>query len=630
MKIRCFQGLFVKAVVVLLVIAMVPVLIIGCRVMQINSRLLTNEFLQKQQLVSRRLASGVYHILFAQEQLLTQFADLHTDFASHNLITQADLISLHKRSQSLFYLVIFSPKGKLVFDAGTAPQGSLDAVKPALLERVRQNMSYVSPVYHTQDRSYVWLAVPLHRKTGDDTVTSVLAAALDLDEINSTLSQTYPLDMEALLVTAQGDILSYNGAPEGIEAAQARTLREKLQQIRQELGEAACSEVTLTQAPKLLACSSPVRGVNWTIYVFQPASTASQLLVHDLLHASVWDIVSILLAMVLFVGVVSYVVIIPITRPVERLRAAAVKLREQEDFVVTKEDVQIPHNEIGELAEVFVEMSQALYQRRRELMSTQAQLANMNQVLEKRVQERTRELQAATGELVKAERLAAIGQMASIISHEIRNPLAVISNATRLIKTILHPTDQKLLKQFSIIEDEIRQANSIISEVLGYARTRDLILTTVDVNSFLHELVLSTPATNGVHIQEDLAGESVRMKVDAEEIKQALRNIISNAVEVLPNGGTVTVGSKVGNRLVCLYVSDTGPGLTEEVRREIFSPFFTTKARGTGLGLAVVRKAVTRHKGKLFIKSELGKGTTFQIYLKIYRKTGDTNYGQTS
>ena len=92
----------------------------------------------------------------------------------------------------------------------------------------------------------------------------------------------------------------------------------------------------------------------------------------------------------------------------------------------------------------------------------------------------------------------------------------------------------------------------------------------------------------------------------------------------------LTVGSRVGRKVVCIYIKDTGPGLTEEVRREMFSPFFTTKARGTGLGLAVVSKAMARHKGKLFIDSTLGKGTCFLIYLKIYRKLGDTNYGEAS
>ena len=152
----------------------------------------------------------------------------------------------------------------------------------------------------------------------------------------------------------------------------------------------------------------------------------------------------------------------------------------------------------------------------------------------------------------------------------------------------------------------------------------------VDVNSFLRELVLSFPMPGHISVQEELDPENVHVKVDAEEIKQALRNIITNAVDAMPTGGTLTVGSKVGRRVVCLYVKDTGVGIPEDIRQEMFSPFFTTKARGTGLGLAVVRKAIVRHKGKLFIKSELGKGTCFCVFLKIYRKEGDTNYGSAS
>ena len=292
--------------------------------------------------------------------------------------------------------------------------------------------------------------------------------------------------------------------------------------------------------------------------------------------------------------------------------------------------MEIPNNEIGELASAFVDMSTALHMRRQELIRAQAELAQVNQALEKRVEERTRELKNASSELVKAERLAAIGQMASIISHEIRNPLAVISNATRLIKMLVTSPDPKLTKQFGIIDAEIKQANSIISEVLGYARTRDLILTTVDLNSYLRELLLSYPFIPGITLKEELDAESVRIKVDAEEIKQAIRNVVSNAIEAMPNGGTLTVGTKVGKRLVCIYIADQGPGITDEVRRKMFAPFFTTKARGTGLGLAVVGKAISRHKGKLFIQSKPGKGTCFQIYLKIYRKPGDTNYGESS
>ena len=629
MKVRYFQGLFIKAVVVLSIISLVPVLFIGQRVIQINSRLLKNELLQKQQTIASRLAATVRSSLAFKEQLLAEFGELHTDFGSYSLITQQDLVYLHQRHPSLFSIQVFTASGKMLFEAGTSVQLE-DNLREAMLGQCLQGSRFISPVFYHNGQPFIWLAQPLHRQIQDPTVTGVLAAALYVEELSKSLLQSYPLDMDAILVSNQGDLLSYNGAPEGFKEARSGQLHQTLLDIQTGLAGAENGEVTLSGGEQVLVSSAQVPGVGWSIYVFQSASVAGQLFVDSLFHSSVWDVLLVALVMLLFVGVVSYWVIIPITRPLARLRDAVVKLRENDNFVVSRQDVEIPHNEIGELASVFVEMSQTLHQRHQELMHTQEKLAEMNQVLEARVAQRTRELKKATEDLIKAERLGAIGQMASIISHEIRNPLAVISNATRLIKTLVRPTDQKILKQFGIIEAEIRQANSIINEVLGYARTRELILSMVDVNSYLHDIVQSFPVQPGIVFKEELATESVRIKVDAEEIKQTLRNLISNAVESMPAGGTVTVGSKVGRRLVCMYVADTGPGLTDEIRAQMFSPFFTTKARGTGLGLAVVRKAITRHRGKLFIKTKPGQGTCFGIYLKIYHRTGDTNYGEAS
>ena len=630
MKVKYFQGLFVKAVVVLSIISLVPVLFIGYRVLQINSRLLKNELLQKQQTIASRLAATVRNAIASKEQLLTEFGELHTGFSSYPLITQTDLDYLHQRHPSLFYLQVFSVSGKAIFDAGQTPQLAEDSVYQAIFAQCLQGNRFISSVFFNKGLPFIWLAQPLHREVNNPKVTGVLAAAMYLEDIAKSLLQSYPLDMDAVLVSDQGELLSYNGAPEGLEEARSVQLRQLLTDMQTGLAGAENGEVLLPNSERMLVSRAQVPGVNWSVYVFQPADVPGKLFVDSLFHSSLWDVVLVALVMLLFVGVVSYWVIIPITRPLARLREATVKLRENDDFVVNRQDVEIPHNEIGELASVFVEMSQTLHERHQEVLRTQEELAHMNQVLEKRVEQRTRELEKATDDLIKAERLSAIGQMASIISHEIRNPLAVISNATRLIKTLVQTADQKVTKQFSIIEAEIRQANSIINEVLGYARTRELMLSMVDVNSYLHELVQSFPSQPGIIFKEELAPESVRIKVDAEEIKQTLRNLITNAVEAMPTGGTVTVGSKVGKRLVCLYVADTGPGLSDEIRAQMFSPFFTTKARGTGLGLAVVRKAITRHRGKLFIKSQLGRGACFQIYLKIYRRTGDTNYGEAS
>lgn len=631
MHIKRFNGLFAKAVLVLILISIVPVVIIAYHVMGVDSRILKNEILQKQQTVASRLASVARAHINRKAQLFSIFVDLHTDFGGHDFINEQDLKYLLARNPAIVYLAVLNPSGVQLFSAGT-PAGTVNYAEmlPHIVEVcVQRGKDYISEVYQRKGGLFALMAFPVRQHLGDTRVSGVLVAEMNLKEMGESLSQAYPLDMNAIIATEDGKIISYNGAPDGLAQEPQPEMEAKVQAINAQLGDEPSGEVRLPDGDSVLVAVANLSLPGWKVYVDQPANVAAQLFVESTFH-SFWDVIVLVLAMLAFVLIVSYWVIKPITRPLERLREAAVKQREKEDYVVKKEDVEIPNNEIGELAAAFVDMSGTLHTRRQELLRAQTELAQVNQALEKRVEERTHELKAASKELVKAERLAAIGQMASIISHEIRNPLAVISNATRLIKMLVASPDPKLTKQFGIIDSEIKQANSIISEVLGYARTRELMLTTVDLNSYLRELLLSYPFIPGITLKDELDPESVRIKVDAEEIKQAIRNVVSNAIEAMPNGGTLTVGTKIGRRLVCIYIADQGTGITEEVRHKMFAPFFTTKARGTGLGLAVVGKAISRHKGKLFIHSVPGKGTCFQIYLKIYRKPGDTNYGEAS
>ncbi len=627
------RGLFSKAVFVLILISIVPVVIIAYHVMGVDSRILKNEILQKQQTVASRLASVARAHINRKAQLFSIFVDLHTDFGGHEFINEKDLRYLLARNPSIVSLSVLNPRGVRILSAGKPVMAGTAAYAKILPEIVRtcvqQRDEFISDVYPADENLFALMAFPMRQHLGDRQVSGILVAEMNLKEMGESLSQSYPLDMNAIIATARGEIISYNGAPDGLAEGTQPEMEAKVRAINEQLGSNRSGEVVLPNGDKVLVAVSNLNVPRWRVYVDQPANVAAQLFVESTFN-SMWDVLVLVLAMLAFVVVVSYWVIKPITRPLERLREAAVKQRENDDFVVRKEDVEIPNNEIGELAAAFVDMSAALHTRRQELIRAQTELAQVNQALEKRVEERTRELKTASKELVKAERLAAIGQMASIISHEIRNPLAVISNATRLIKMLVRSPDPKLIKQFGIIDAEIKQANSIISEVLGYARTRDLILTTVDLNSYLRELLLAYPFIPGIKLKEELDPESVRIKVDAEEIKQAIRNIVSNAIEAMPTGGTLTVGTKVGRRVVCIYIADQGTGITDDVRKKMFAPFFTTKARGTGLGLAVVGKAISRHKGKLFINSVPGKGSCFQIYLKIYRKPGDTNYGEAS
>lgn len=628
MKKKRFRGLFINAVLALTLISLVPLVFIGIHLTRVNSRILQHEIFQKQQTIAGRLSSVVHSYLTHITQYFAVFIDLHTDFGGHAFLNEEDLTYLRQRDSSIAYLAALNTAGERVLSAGEpVPEGGYASLLPQILRScVRRHENYIGPAYFVQGRGWFMpLAFPIYETLDNKQVTGVLLADISLADLGTALAQAYPLEMEAFIAGPSHQIIAYNGSPDGLLAQPASELTQTMQDLQTQLGGKNIGEVKLANGRSWLAASAELSLPDWKVYVAQPANVTSKLVFESTIH-SVWGVLRIVLIMALFILGVSYWVIVPITRPLERLRETALRLREG-DAVIRREDVEIPNNEIGDLAEVFVEMAEVLLFRQKELLYAQRKLSMVNMDLEKRVEERTRELKETTNELVKKERLAAIGQLAAVISHEIRNPLAVISNAARLIKMCVQAPEPRVVKQLSIIETEIKQANSIISEVLGYARSRDLILSLTDVNSYVHDILVSYPFGSGIKVNEQFDAVSARVKIDTEEMKQALRNLLTNAVEAMQQQGTITVGSKVGRRVVCIYVADTGPGIAADIRSKIFTPFFTTKARGTGLGLAVVGKAIVRHRGKMFIASEAGKGTCFQIYLRLYHRQGDTFYG---
>ena len=620
--------LFSRAILALSVVSALPVLLIGWHVLRVDNRVLQNEILDKQRTVAGQIASVLSEEISRKAQFFSVFTDLHTDFGGHPFIDKEDIDYLRIKNPEITHISVLNNKGRQLFYSSEESSrfsyaSELDNILHAC---VAQGKDYVGSVNRVNGQLYALMAFPLRRHLRDVKITGVLVVEMNLATLGSALQESYPEDLFVAVTSADGSLISYSGAEGGLALEENLPLRARLQRWQQALDTRNGARLELPDGQAVLVSRAQVPVMHWTVYVQQPADTIRRLLLESTFH-SLWDVLVILLVMIAFVLLTGYFVITPIVRPVRRLQEAAVKLEQEEDYMPQEQDLIIPRNEIGQLARVFLHMAQVLRDRKNALLCAQQELAEMNKELELRVQQRTAELKAATDELVKTERLAAIGQMASIISHEIRNPLAVISNATRLIKTIEPPKDAKLIKQFSIIEAEIKQANSIISEVLGFARSRDMILSTIDLNSYLHDLLLSFPASSGIRLQEKLDPESVRLKIDAEEMKQAVRNLISNACEAMQGQGTVTLGTRVGKKVVCIYVADEGPGVPDALKEKIFSPFFTTKARGTGLGLAVVRKAVGRHKGKMFIHNRATGGAVFEIYLTIYRKTGDTHYG---
>jgi signal transduction histidine kinase len=162
--------------------------------------------------------------------------------------------------------------------------------------------------------------------------------------------------------------------------------------------------------------------------------------------------------------------------------------------------------------------------------------------------------------------------------------------------------------------------NRILEDILSVARPFQLKLSTEAVQDILEHVLHRYQVTiedRRIHVIRRFASSLPKVRADRERMEQALTNLVLNAVEAMPTGGTLIIGLAAGDRWLTITISDTGPGVPPDIQRRMFEPFFTTKTRGTGLGLAVARRVVEEHGGTIDVASESAKGTTFTIRLPL-------------
>jgi signal transduction histidine kinase len=244
-------------------------------------------------------------------------------------------------------------------------------------------------------------------------------------------------------------------------------------------------------------------------------------------------------------------------------------------------------------------------------------LEDWNRTLEQRVLQRTRELEMAQERLLRAERLATVGQFGSSIAHELRNPLGVISNSVYYIKMRLDGADEKLEKHLDIITREVQTSNRIITDLMNFVRVGQLKRQATAPSALVLEVLERAHIPNNVHLTTDVPEDLPLVCVDPDKLHQVLLNLIDNAVQAMPHGGTLAIRGYEEHGALCLVVADSGEGIPQENMERIFEPLFTTKARGIGLGLAIVRMMVEAHGGQIDVASELGQGADFTVCLPI-------------
>jgi two-component system NtrC family sensor kinase len=310
-----------------------------------------------------------------------------------------------------------------------------------------------------------------------------------------------------------------------------------------------------------------------------------------------------------------------VVRPVEALVQGT--RRVAQDELETEIHVD-SRGELGLLAASFNEML-------RSLRRVEGELQSLNERLEEKVAERTGELRAAQDTLVRTEKLSSLGKLSASIAHEINNPLAgILTFAKLMIRTIEHgpvgDAERKtLVKQLALVQRESERCSAIVRNLLDFARERPLQLKALDVNHVVEEvfsLVANQTAMLGVEVTKDLARVPM-VEADFGQLRQAFLNIVINGIEAMGKGGHLRVSTRPlpGQDGLEIVVQDDGPGIPPELMQKIFDPFFTTKEKGTGLGLSVVYGIVERHKGRVTVESEPGKGTRFTIRLPASRGT---------
>lgn len=237
--------------------------------------------------------------------------------------------------------------------------------------------------------------------------------------------------------------------------------------------------------------------------------------------------------------------------------------------------------------------------------------------LEDEVAARTHALEALQEKLIRSERLSAVGEMASGVGHELRNPLNVMRNCLYLLKMSLDGNaTQDVNETIQTLDKNIDASNKIVTDLLDYTRIKKSVLQNADLNDIVKEAMKGIEIPQGTTVRAEYADSPVSAYVDGGQISRAIFNIVTNAVQAIKSGnGRLAVTTGSGNGQSWVRVEDNGCGIPEESLPKIFEPLFTTKPKGIGLGLAITRQLIEQNNGTIQVESRAGEGTTVIIRL---------------
>jgi two-component system, NtrC family, sensor kinase len=278
-------------------------------------------------------------------------------------------------------------------------------------------------------------------------------------------------------------------------------------------------------------------------------------------------------------------------------------------------------DEAGDLALSFNSMSLRL-------QNANEQLADWTKTLEHRVAQKTIELKSAHDHMLHVEKMASLGKMAAVVAHEVNNPLCGILTYAKLLRKwvgtgqVEREKRDEAIECLDLIATESRRCGDLIKNLLSLSRTSTMNVQSTDLNAVVERclmLVRHRLELGLIELQLKLATNLPPIACDPAQIEQVLLALVINAIDAMPQGGTLWLENRLGENEIQITVRDNGSGIAADVLPHIFEPFMTTKetGQGVGLGLAITLGIVERHGGRIDVASELGRGTTFTISLPV-------------
>ena len=610
-----------KLLIVLLLSAVVPVVVSGLLSYNASEEALANAVTELHTLAAlaeAENATNYVQTLATELSAAIQYEDpaklspsgvqefLNRVFLRRNRIALAALLDKQGQVQATVFVddpLAFAreePQFKLHDTVAAEEAEQFHAKASALLAKVRPGQRYaISEPYLTAVRKTP--AVVVLAPAPDDRTLS-LAAELGLAELSTRLKDRYAQDTRAFFLDRSGRLLIDPSLERERAGLDFRALLPGAVEARGS-GIAQYED----DGVKYLAAYAPLRELGWVAVVARPRDEAVAPL-HQLFRTNslvlLVSVVVVVAAAVLFARALS--------RPIAQLADGAMEFAKghfSHRIHLKRQD------ELGHLAQTFNEMGRSVEEANRKLV-------RFNEELQAQVEERTRELKLAQQQLLRSQRLAAVGDLAAGLAHEVNNPLAAIMGNAQLLMMQTeeqHPSQQMLN---DVLEQALRISN-IVKDLQSLSEAQRGGMTPVDVHRALERVVQTC--------KPDLSGEGIELATrydpKAAEVlgdETALREVFShllsnsrNALKNRPERNIVIATSTIEDEAVMIEVSDTGRGIPRENLERIFNPFFTTKQQwtGKGLALAICHRIIENHGGKISIQSEEGVGTTVTLVL---------------